>query len=815
MRYLWVLLVVGGVCQAADQTVGNTALFPQIIVHDTRRAAPFIMPADGTIGSISIYHQGGPGAMLLGVYLGATAPDTLLAVTAPTATSLSEGWQTAPLLIPAYVPGGTQIWLSWVFQSNPGVRYQVMSPGWADSDQGWNTAMPTSFGNNEQFNHAYSIYASYVGNAALVINEVLFRNDTFTDSSFLDTEGTKQGWIELYNAGNLPVNLGGYYLSDSRDEPQKWAFPEMLLKPKQYLLVWGSGKNRRDPTRPLHASFNTMNSNSIFLTYTGIETPIDAVKDIFIPADRSYGRYPDRADAWYFYTRPTPGSANTAQNKQEFVVNQKHVSLTMQGEYQLTVTPPEAKVVWNSNNPLVSVSPAGLISALRDALGTDARAIITARSEQTNDVDSCQVTVIDWTANLSQLKVVETPSADYVLTATGKVLYFTKGQQLYATMDGFKTSSLISTLPEMPNDPVLLTTPFGYFIRLGKTMYKSDDLVSWTPTFAMNMGGLQESFDYDWDAKSRTGYLYASEYSAVATEVHRVYRGTFPTDGPARWETILEFTPEGSWQNDRSILTAARHIHIVTVDPYTGHVWVGTGDVDHHTRILYSDDHGNSFRLVGMGSQYWRTLSIWFSEHYVYWNMDTGAPQSVLRIPRSKFEAGGFWPCATPELASGMTKVGARYFITMNETPHRFPTTTGDIYTETQARPLDAGNRVRALNDPAYDYKEIVAHLDNGSLWYHLWATDRNGDRILLLCGAAEGALRDYRARVWGIWESPADGTCDIQELLSVPSTTPDTLVRYVRLEGEAQDSDGYIYFLGRYTDHRIYKTQLNWTNSR
>lgn len=649
----------------------------------------------------------------------------------------------------------------------------------------------------------------------VVINEVLFRNDTLADASFLDADRTKQGWIELYNAGDLPVDLGGYYLSDSRDAPQKWALPEMSLKPNEHLLVWGSGKNRRNPAGQLHTSFNTMTSDSIFLTYGQAGTLVDAVEDVRAPADRSYGRYPDLAGQWYFYARPTPGSANTLQNKGEFVINQRHVSLTAGGEHQLTVTPQTEKLVWESDNPLVSVSPTGQIRAARDALGTDARAVITARAADTNDADSCQVTIVGWTADLSDLEVVDTPSVSYVLTAVGKALYFTSGQRLYMTTDGFKTFAIVGTLPETPSDPILLPTPFGYFLQIGKTIYRSDDLVRWASTFAMNMPGLLRSFDYDWDAGSRTGYLYAGEYSVNATDVHRVYRGTFPPDGPERWETVLEFMPEGQWQSDHSILDAARHIHVVAVDPYTGDLWVGTGDTDNHTRILCSDDHGDSFQLVGMGNQLWRTVSIWFTERYVYWGMDSGSPQYVWRLPRSRFGAGGFWPCATPELSSGTTRVGLRYFVTMNETPQRFPVATGNIYVETQARPLDAGNRVRALNDPAYDYKEEVARLDNGSLWYHLWVTDSHGDSILLLGGAAEGAIRDYRSRVFGIKESPTDGVCDVQELFSVPSTTPDTYVRYVRLEPEAQDSDGYIYFLGRYTDHQIYKTRLKWTDRR
>jgi cysteine synthase A len=37
----------------------------------------------------------------------------------------------------------------------------------------------------------------------------------------------------------------------------------------------------------------------------------------------------------------------------------------------------------------------------------------------------------------------------------------------------------------------------------------------------------------------------------------------------------------------------------VAVNPYTGQVWVGTGDGNEHSQLIYSDDNGESFRVVG------------------------------------------------------------------------------------------------------------------------------------------------------------------------------------------------------------------------
>ena len=170
----------------------------------------------------------------------------------------------------------------------------------------------------------------------------------------------------------------------------------------------------------------------------------------------------------------------------------------------------------------------------------------------------------------------------------------------------------------------------------------------------------------------------------------------------------------------------------------------------------------------------------------------------------------------TPELTAGTTNAGVSYYITASETDGHFPAPVGRIYTETEPRLLDEKHRVRATNDPRYDYKEKVAELRNGSLWYHTWAYSNQGDPILLLGQSAEGAHRDHRGRVFGLKERP-DGRVDVQELLSLSSKDPATYnseTMYVQLEPKAQDALGYIYFTGRSTHHRSYKTKLTWTDN-
>ncbi|WP_425446485.1 hypothetical protein [Dethiothermospora halolimnae] len=50
---------------------------------------------------------------------------------------------------------------------------------------------------------------------SLVINEVMINNR----NSIRDEEGDFEGWIEIYNKGNNPINLDGFGLSNDPTQP--------------------------------------------------------------------------------------------------------------------------------------------------------------------------------------------------------------------------------------------------------------------------------------------------------------------------------------------------------------------------------------------------------------------------------------------------------------------------------------------------------------------------------------------------------------------------------------------------------------------
>ena len=490
-----------------------------------------------------------------------------------------------------------------------------------------------------------------------------------------------------------------------------------------------------------------------------------------------------------------------------FSLDRKSVSLEVGIPLTLAQNPPEG-LHWASDNPFVEVNNDGRIEAPSDHLGAQARAKITVSSANQNMIDEASVTIVNWTANRSSLILVDHPEADDIYFIDGDKIYFRRGANLYVSHNSFDTSSRIGPLPVSTEK--VINTACGLFARTGTAVYRSIDLKNWTNEFVVRPSdALQHMFSTYYDPDTSICYVHTGEYTSDnLTDLHAAYRGTYFPDGRSEWKKILEFdslTTTGS-------VNIARHFHVVTVDPYTGQVWVGTGDNDEHSRILYSDDHGDSFHLIGIGQQRWRTLSIWFTATHVYWDMDSTNPQSVWRIPRSVFDKTHSWPTMTPEVSTGTTQPGRRYLATA-ESPSYFGVPVGSLFTETKSRPLSTANRARVIDDPALAYYEEVAQLFNGSQWYTTGVRNKAGEYIQLMGAAPEGALRDFNGRVFGIKERPGLNP-DVQELLEIQSGTPDTYLRYLQLEPRGQDARGFIYFVGRDTPYKIYKTTLDWNDA-
>jgi len=77
---------------------------------------------------------------------------------------------------------------------------------------------------------------------SIVINEMMASNS----ATIQDEDGDSPDWIELYNFSQHSIDLNGFGLSDNAADPFKWTFPSLSLEPGKYLIVFASGKDRRE-----------------------------------------------------------------------------------------------------------------------------------------------------------------------------------------------------------------------------------------------------------------------------------------------------------------------------------------------------------------------------------------------------------------------------------------------------------------------------------------------------------------------------------------------------------------------------------------
>lgn len=137
------------------------------------------------------------------------------------------------------------------------------------------------------------------------ISEIMAANS----SSLPDEDGDYSDWIEIFNPTSETISLNLWFLTDNIDNPFKWQFPAVELLPGAYLIVFISGKDRRNPGANLHTNFK--------LSADGEDLALirpDGANIVFsFPAypvqytDISYGI---TAGAFRYLRNPSPGMPN-------------------------------------------------------------------------------------------------------------------------------------------------------------------------------------------------------------------------------------------------------------------------------------------------------------------------------------------------------------------------------------------------------------------------------------------------------------------------------------------------------------------------
>ena len=176
----------------------------------------------------------------------------------------------------------------------------------------------------------------------VLINEFLASNGSVN----ADEDGDFEDWVEVYNAGEEAVALLDYGLTDNIGQPFRWRFPDVVLAPGDFLLVWASGKDRRDPAGELHTNFSISREGEPLQLTRPDGTVSDFVPPETLLRDVSMGRKPDGSETWVFFDVPTPGAANTTEAFSEILAPPtfSHAAGFYTDAFQLTLSHPDPEV---------------------------------------------------------------------------------------------------------------------------------------------------------------------------------------------------------------------------------------------------------------------------------------------------------------------------------------------------------------------------------------------------------------------------------------------------------------------------------------
>ena len=466
------------------------------------------------------------------------------------------------------------------------------------------------------------------------------------------------------------------------------------------------------------------------------------------------------------------------------ILNQHSASISLRGKIKLSTSVPDS-LIWCSTDSNIITVRNSIVHA--KSLGT---AKVIVQNLDGSSLDTCSVTVVPWIAGMTNLQAVPILTKLRLVAIRNDTLYM-QGEggsygwsALYMYTEGMSAPRMISDFESdntFPYDPEsLLPTPFGAFVlakrehvNVPRKIYKLNlsqpttklvyDQFPPNPLSPNQSQVMQQGWNFD-----DSGNVYLGEYTDnVSTPYQiKIFKGS---NFGESWKDVYTF-PISTVEGDTG---GIRHIHACEVDPYTGDIWIATGDEDWQCRIYYNKNHLSpdstgsvNLNLVGIGSQEYRAVCLDFTEKYIYWFMDAPCnSQKIFRIQRSDS-----YPTLTRHPAPG---TDYRELVgTFTDKPFR--------------------NSI-VIRDGAVNTIIVATEFEDAE---HYGCTFREIDKLDRMIGIRENA----------------DGSMQIQELFNSPALQ---LFNYLLPVGT--DSKGYIYYNSTcdgYTDRpQIYKAKFIWND--
>jgi len=205
-------------------------------------------------------------------------------------------------------------------------------------------------------------------------------------------------------------------------------------------------------------------------------------------------------------------------------------------------------------------------------------------------------------------------------------LFFSRGKSIFKRDRDGKITKIISLYL---NSPDLLLSKSKLYRRLTRSHInhilpvQDDHLLVFVSGKIYYINIKKEEIVYSCD-------IQGSQPIHIASIGDTVYYGQYlrdPNKPPIK--LLCSSPPYSSWTPVK-IFDDIRHIHGVFRDPYTGSIWVTTGDDDKESKILQFSEENFEVQFSLEGSQTYRTVTLLFDEEYIYYGTDTPREKNFI-----------------------------------------------------------------------------------------------------------------------------------------------------------------------------------------
>jgi len=142
------------------------------------------------------------------------------------------------------------------------------------------------------------------------INEVMSANA----SALVSDTGKYSDWLEIYHAGQAPINLRGWTLTKSDDAIHPLTFPDYTLLPGDYLIIYADGNAQTTAGYAFHAPWKLTAAGDSVILSDASGYIIDEVRTPSLEKNEVYSF--NASGEWETTRQYTPGMPNTPESYQ-------------------------------------------------------------------------------------------------------------------------------------------------------------------------------------------------------------------------------------------------------------------------------------------------------------------------------------------------------------------------------------------------------------------------------------------------------------------------------------------------------------------